>query len=79
MVVTCSSPGCSNEVTKNLACPNCKKLGLNSLFCTQQCFKKNYAAHKQVHVIAKQVIAASGYVTYQSFFLKRLFPRSRMT
>jgi len=63
MVLTCSSPGCSNPVTSNLACPNCRKLGLNNYFCTQECFKKNYAAHKKVHAIAQQVIAASGYVT----------------
>jgi len=58
MVIKCASPGCDNTVTGNLACPNCKKLGLDNYFCTQQCFRKNYAAHKKVHTIAKQVMAA---------------------
>jgi len=60
MVISCASPGCKNAVTTNLACPNCKKLGLDNYFCSQDCFKKNYAAHKKVHAIAKQVIAAKG-------------------
>lgn len=58
MVITCSSPGCEKPVTTNLACPNCKKLGLDNYFCTQECFKKNYAEHKKVHAIAKKVMAA---------------------
>ena len=29
-------------------------------FCTQSCFKANYASHKQVHSLAKQIIAAQG-------------------
>merc|ERR1712196_552595 len=57
--LVCSSPGC-NKPASNLACPNCKKFGLNNYFCGQECFKKNYAAHKQVHAIAKQMIAANG-------------------
>eukprot|EP00537_Pseudo-nitzschia_pungens_P014880 CAMPEP_0172408214 /NCGR_PEP_ID=MMETSP1061-20121228/75737_1 /TAXON_ID=37318 /ORGANISM="Pseudo-nitzschia pungens, Strain cf. pungens" /LENGTH=402 /DNA_ID=CAMNT_0013144335 /DNA_START=767 /DNA_END=1975 /DNA_ORIENTATION=- len=36
------------------------KRGCLNYFCTQECFKKNYAAHKKVHAIAQQVIAASG-------------------
>jgi hypothetical protein len=60
--VKCCSPGCVNPVTGNLACPVCKGLGLTNFFCGQDCFKKNYATHKQVHAIAKQVIATGGYV-----------------
>lgn len=62
MVIQCASPGCDNPVTGNLACPNCKKLGIDNYFCTQDCFKKNYATHKQVHAIAKKVMAAKRYV-----------------
>jgi methionyl aminopeptidase len=58
MVIVCASQGCENPVTGNLACPNCKKLGLDNYFCTQDCFKKNYATHKQFHAIAKKVLAA---------------------
>jgi methionyl aminopeptidase len=58
MVIICASPGCQKSVNTTLACPNCKKLGLDNYFCGQECFKKNYAAHKKIHAIAKQVIAA---------------------
>lgn len=60
----CASQGCGNEVTSNLACPKCSQLGMPpAYFCSQDCFKANYAAHKQVHALAKQIIAAQGYVT----------------
>ena len=62
MSLLCSSPGCEKPCSNNLACPNCKKLGINNYFCDQDCFKKNYAAHKKVHAIAKNLIAARGYV-----------------
>jgi methionyl aminopeptidase len=59
----CSSPGCGKAVTSNLACPKCIELGLApTYFCTQVCFKSNYATHKQVHTLAKQIIEAKGYV-----------------
>jgi len=50
-------------VSTNLACPKCIELGLApTYFCTQACFKSNYAAHKQVHTLAKKIIEAKGYV-----------------
>jgi zf-MYND-like zinc finger, mRNA-binding len=55
----CASPGCTNVTTQRLACPKCLELGLApTYFCGQACFKANYNEHKQVHAIAKQVIAA---------------------
>lgn len=62
MVITCASPGCENTVTGNLACPTCKKYDMDNYFCSQDCFKKNWAEHKKVHVIAKKVQAAKMYV-----------------
>ena len=57
----CSSPGCGKPVSSNLACPKCMQLGLNpTYFCGQDCFKANYASHKQVHTLAKQIIDAQG-------------------
>jgi methionyl aminopeptidase len=57
----CASPGCETVVTTNLACPKCLQLGLPATyFCNQDCFKKNYGGHKQVHSLAKQIIAAQG-------------------
>lgn len=64
IMATCSSPGCNNAITSNLACPTCAKLGLApAYFCTQDCFKTNWATHKQVHALAKQIMAAQGYVS----------------
>ena len=56
----CASPGCTNIVKSRLACPKCIQLGISppAYFCGQQCFKKNYGQHKQVHVLAKQILAA---------------------
>ena len=46
----CGSPGCVKAVTSNLDCPKCLQLGLPATyFCSQGCFKSNYAGHKQVH------------------------------
>lgn len=62
----CSSPGCDKELdsssnadsTKLLACPKCLEYNMTSYFCSQACFRTNYTAHKQVHVVAKQVYKA---------------------
>jgi len=48
--VQCSGIGCTNSATK-LRCPTCLKKGLpDAYFCNQDCFKKNWAIHKLVHV-----------------------------
>lgn len=55
----CASPGCTNVVEQRLACPKCIQLGLNpTYFCSQDCFKNNYASHKQIHSIAKQLLVS---------------------
>lgn len=63
----CASPGCNNALEQRLACPKCMQLGMPpTYFCSQRCFKDNYGKHKQVHALAKQIIAAQaaqGYVT----------------
>lgn len=56
----CTTPGCTNPVTKPLACPKCMQLGVRNVFCGQQCFKKNYAQHKQIHAILQQMGAGGG-------------------
>jgi methionyl aminopeptidase len=46
----CASPGCNKVVEHLLACPKCLELGLPATyFCSQECFRNNYASHKQVH------------------------------
>jgi zf-MYND-like zinc finger, mRNA-binding/Metallopeptidase family M24 len=52
----CASPGCTNVVANRLACPKCLQLGMNppTYFCSQDCFKTNYAHHKQIHTALAQ-------------------------
>jgi zf-MYND-like zinc finger, mRNA-binding len=59
-VLLCSSPGCTNTSEARLACPKCLQLGLSPVyFCSQDCFKQNYATHKKVHSVAKSSFAAA--------------------
>jgi methionyl aminopeptidase len=44
----CVGKDCENEAS-SLQCPNCQKLGKESYFCSQDCFKRNWAEHKKVH------------------------------
>jgi len=56
----CASPNCDKVVSSRLACPKCIQLGIApTYFCSQDCFKANYASHKAVHSLAKQILAAS--------------------
>ncbi|KAI8374746.1 peptidase M24, structural domain-containing protein [Radiomyces spectabilis] len=44
----CQSPGCDKPA--KLQCPTCIKLKIEgSFFCSQECFKNNWAKHKAVH------------------------------
>ncbi|KAF7456175.1 methionine aminopeptidase [Cryptosporidium felis] len=44
--------GCNSETNSKLSCPQCIKLGLKrSYFCSQTCFKDNWAVHKLKHKI----------------------------
>ncbi|KAF9994987.1 Methionine aminopeptidase 1 [Entomortierella chlamydospora] len=47
----CQGLNCGKPAT--LQCPSCLKLGIpNSYFCSQSCFRENWATHKAVHKIA---------------------------
>ncbi|KAF8428182.1 methionine aminopeptidase [Tirmania nivea] len=47
-VRACLGIACKNtEVT--LKCPTCLKLGKESYFCSQDCFKNNWSEHKSLH------------------------------
>ncbi|KAG0345802.1 Methionine aminopeptidase 1 [Podila humilis] len=47
----CQGMNCSKPAT--LQCPSCLKLNIpNSFFCSQSCFKDNWATHKAIHKIA---------------------------
>lgn len=48
----CETIGCDKAA--KLRCPTCIKYGISgSFFCSQECFKGNWDAHKQVHKKAK--------------------------
>ncbi|XP_058806407.1 methionine aminopeptidase 1 isoform X2 [Phymastichus coffea] len=48
----CETPGCTAPA--NLQCPTCLKIGIKgSYFCTQDCFKSSWKAHKILHQLAK--------------------------
>ncbi|CAL8271015.1 unnamed protein product [Merluccius merluccius] len=54
----CETEGCCKEA--KLQCPRCITLGIQgSYFCSQECFKKNWATHKLLHKKASK---------YHSFF-----------
>lgn len=44
----CRGYDCPNEAG-TLQCPTCLNLGLNSSWCSQDCFKRNWNTHKAVH------------------------------
>ncbi|KAI9659718.1 MAG: Methionine aminopeptidase 1 [Alyxoria varia] len=44
----CQGQDCPNDAG-TLQCPSCQKLGKDSFFCSQDCFKKNWGTHKAVH------------------------------
>lgn len=59
MSAICSTQGCDKPAETKLACPKCIQMGLPpAYFCSQTCFKENYASHNKIHKIAKQVAEA---------------------
>lgn len=44
----CSGKDCDNDAGQ-LQCPNCQKLGKESYFCSQDCFKRNWVHSKILH------------------------------
>ncbi|KAF3917913.1 hypothetical protein ABW20_dc0108829 [Dactylellina cionopaga] len=50
----CKGVECTNPAG-TLQCPTCLKLGIkNSFFCSQDCFKRSWSDHKQVHKTASE-------------------------
>ncbi|PGH13874.1 methionine aminopeptidase, type I [Polytolypa hystricis UAMH7299] len=56
----CIGVDCSNDAG-SLRCPTCLKLGVESFFCSQDCFKRSWAEHKSTHKV-------------KSNFIRDLFP-----
>ncbi|OLY80266.1 Methionine aminopeptidase 1 [Smittium mucronatum] len=44
---TCIGVGCGKPA--KMQCPTCLKLDISSYFCDQDCFKRNWTAHKLIH------------------------------
>ncbi|KAJ9643981.1 Methionine aminopeptidase 1 [Coniosporium tulheliwenetii] len=44
----CLGKDCPNDAG-SLQCPTCQKMGKESYFCSQDCFKRNWSEHKAVH------------------------------
>ncbi|KAJ2961924.1 hypothetical protein NQZ79_g2937 [Umbelopsis isabellina] len=60
---TCVSPDCGQPA--KLQCPTCLKQGISgSFFCSQDCFKKNWATHKTKHK-AKEVAPHDPFKNYR--------------
>ncbi|KAI8576406.1 hypothetical protein K450DRAFT_257139 [Umbelopsis ramanniana AG] len=60
---TCISPDCGKPA--KLQCPTCLKQGISgSFFCSQECFKSNWATHKTKHK-AKEVAPHDPFKNYR--------------
>ncbi|KAI9841190.1 MAG: Methionine aminopeptidase 1 [Thelocarpon superellum] len=44
----CVGVDCANDAG-SLQCPNCLKMGKESYFCSQDCFKRSWSVHKALH------------------------------
>ncbi len=45
----CSGPDCGKITSTSLECPVCLKSNIESYFCSQTCFKRNWKSHKSIH------------------------------
>jgi methionyl aminopeptidase len=48
-MTVCTGADCGKEAG-TLKCPTCLKSGVDSYFCDQVCFKRNWTTHKAIHV-----------------------------
>ncbi|GMM34169.1 methionine aminopeptidase [Saccharomycopsis crataegensis] len=48
-VYTCVGADCGTKTESTLKCPVCLKQGATSVFCGQDCFKRNWGKHKFTH------------------------------
>lgn len=59
-VHACGNPECQNSADRR--CPTCVKLGIKpAYFCSQECFKQCWAAHKSVHKAAEEELKTEPY------------------
>lgn len=48
--VKCETPSC--DKLGKMKCPTCLKIGIESNFCGQECFKSFWKQHKIIHLLA---------------------------
>lgn len=76
----CETENCKNAAT--LQCPVCLKMGIQgSYFCSQDCFKGSWKAHKVIHLLAKGNSNKDAYNPWPYFTFTgklRPFPQSEM-
>ncbi|KAG5519781.1 hypothetical protein PMAC_000054 [Pneumocystis sp. 'macacae'] len=57
-----------NNVASTLQCPTCLKFGIQgSFFCSQECFKKSWNHHKEIHKKDEKVSDSCSVITYDPF------------
>lgn len=49
MTEICTGADCGKVASTALKCPTCLKSNINSYFCGQDCFKRNWKTHKATH------------------------------
>lgn len=54
--VYCSGLQCGKPTDSSLKCPICLKVGVESTFCNESCYRNNYKAHKMVHPSEKDEV-----------------------
>ncbi|KAF2764613.1 peptidase M24 [Teratosphaeria nubilosa] len=52
----CEGQDCDSDAG-TLQCPTCQKLGKESYFCSQDCFKRNWSEHKKLHKAQNSMLA----------------------
>ncbi|KAI8326332.1 MetAP 1 [Martensiomyces pterosporus] len=60
---TCQAAGCDNPA--KLQCPTCVKLEISgSFFCSQDCFRRSWAEHKQTHQVSSPKATYNPFPSY---------------
>ncbi|OKL56457.1 Methionine aminopeptidase 1 [Talaromyces atroroseus] len=52
----CIGLECSNDAG-SLQCPTCLKVGTDSFFCSQDCFKRSWGSHKTIHKTKSNILS----------------------
>jgi methionyl aminopeptidase len=56
-IVKCENKGCGNVA--RFKCPSCIPFGINTYYCSQDCFRSSWPNHKLVHTLSQYMTDAS--------------------